>query len=168
MLNYKDIPGWFDQTDAAYFASVASKLPVNAHVAEIGVWMGRSTVCLNALLPPGSHHICVDHFKGDQSAGFKDTRADFDRFTRNLKLGVLSGDSVACAELFDDGTFDFVFIDAAHDYDSVKADITAWLPKVRAGGILAGHDIGFASVRKAVTELLPEHTATHNIWHVTI
>lgn len=36
--------------------------------------------------------------------------------------------------------FDFVYLDAMHDYDSVKADINSWWPHVRSGGILAGHD----------------------------
>ncbi len=36
--------------------------------------------------------------------------------------------------------FDFVYIDADHSYEAVKADIEAWWPKVRMGGVLAGHD----------------------------
>jgi hypothetical protein len=34
----------------------------------------------------------------------------------------------------------FVYIDGLHDYEHVAADIAAWWPKVRSGGILAGHD----------------------------
>ena len=34
----------------------------------------------------------------------------------------------------------FVYIDAAHDLASVRHDIALWWPKVRPGGILAGHD----------------------------
>ena len=35
---------------------------------------------------------------------------------------------------------DFCFIDSAHDYETVKNDIIYWLPKIKNGGILAGHD----------------------------
>lgn len=53
---------------------------------------------------------------------------------------------------------DFVFIDAAHDYESVKKDINAWLPKVKENGIIAGHDYEWCDdVKKAVKEFFIEN-----------
>jgi len=54
--------------------------------------------------------------------------------------------------------FDFVFIDADHTYESVKKDILAWYPKVKKGGIIAGHNYfvegkGYEGLRKAVIEI---------------
>lgn len=40
----------------------------------------------------------------------------------------------------EDGTFEFVYIDADHSYASVKADLEAWFPLVKPGGVMAGHD----------------------------
>jgi hypothetical protein len=51
-----------------------------------------------------------------------------------------------------------VWVDAEHDYENCKADILAWLPKVKRGGIIAGHDwddIDFPGVSKAVKEIFP-------------
>jgi Methyltransferase domain len=48
--------------------------------------------------------------------------------------------SVEAAAKVPDQSFDFVYIDARHDYESVKEDLEAWCSKVRPGGILAGHD----------------------------
>jgi hypothetical protein len=48
--------------------------------------------------------------------------------------------SITAATLFRDGSLDVVYIDARHDYSSVLADLEAWWPKVRIGGLLAGHD----------------------------
>jgi len=48
--------------------------------------------------------------------------------------------SVEATERVPDHSFDFVYIDARHDYDSVMEDLAAWCCKVRSGGILAGHD----------------------------
>lgn len=49
---------------------------------------------------------------------------------------------------------DFVFIDADHSYKSVRDDIGLWLPKIKEGGLIAGHDYGgtYRGVAKAVNE----------------
>ena len=64
--------------------------------------------------------------------------------------------STQAAGFYPDGHFDLVFIDAWHDYRDVRDDIDAWLPKVREGGILAGHDWNLpdTGVREAVLETL--------------
>jgi len=61
---------------------------------------------------------------------------------------------------FPDGYFDFVYIDADHTYDMVKNDIQLWLPIVKKGGLIGGHDYGFpdeicryGGVQKAVDEM---------------
>ena len=46
-----------------------------------------------------------------------------------------------------DRTLDFVYIDARHDYQSVLEDLEAWFPKVKPGGIVAGHDYLDGTVR---------------------
>jgi hypothetical protein len=48
--------------------------------------------------------------------------------------------SVDAAEKFTDGELDFVYIDGNHDFIHVAQDLHAWTPKVRKGGIIAGHD----------------------------
>jgi hypothetical protein len=48
--------------------------------------------------------------------------------------------SVEAAEEFADDFLDFVYIDANHSEPYVSQDIEAWTPKVRSGGIVAGHD----------------------------
>lgn len=48
--------------------------------------------------------------------------------------------SVAASHLFADGSLDFVYLDAGHDKKSVKADLLAWYPKVKTGGLLIGDD----------------------------
>ena len=53
---------------------------------------------------------------------------------------MIRAESAAAAEIFADGSLDFVYIDANHSYDSVCEDIDIWYPKVRKGGFLCGHD----------------------------
>lgn len=48
--------------------------------------------------------------------------------------------SVPASEKFEDESLDFVYIDGNHSEPYVSQDIAAWTPKVRKGGIVAGHD----------------------------
>lgn len=108
----------------------------------------------------------VDTFSGsDEEEHHKDPdlpnlRAVFDRNMEPVKdlLTVHQMPSVEAAKLFADGSVSFVMIDGAHDYKSVKADITAWLPKMKTGGWLCGDDIAWGDdmpVFHAVSEILP-------------
>lgn len=54
-------------------------------------------------------------------------------------------DSIAAAQEMLDGSVDFVYLDARHDYAAVKEDLEAWWPKLKHGGIFAGHDLEDAS-----------------------
>jgi len=61
--------------------------------------------------------------------------------------------------------FDFIFIDGDHSYDSCKEDINMWLPKIKQGGIIAGHDYleaCFMGVVNAVNETFGKPDKTYN------
>jgi predicted O-methyltransferase YrrM len=66
---------------------------------------------------------------------------------------------------------DIVFIDALHDYESVKSDIRMWWPRVRIGGMLAGHDFNhqWPGVERAVAEsfnLMQIGIASDSVWFI--
>jgi hypothetical protein len=73
--------------------------------------------------------------------------------------------SVEAAKLFDFEELDFVYIDAAHSYQSCMNDIVSWYPKVRTGGILAGHDYQNDNfgVKRAVDEFVAGHSIDLNV-----
>jgi predicted O-methyltransferase YrrM len=78
----------------------------------------------------------------------------FRDFLNTSFIRLYSNKAVKC---FDDGELDLVYIDACHRYTDCKEDITLWLPKVKNGGIIAGHDYIFnlnMSVSTAVDETL--------------
>ena len=77
---------------------------------------------------------------------------------------IVRSTSAEAATQFADGELDFVYIDAQHHYEAVKEDIALWRPKVKPGGILAGHDyldghiedVGLFGVKSAVDEFANE------------
>ena len=77
---------------------------------------------------------------------------------RSVILKMFSEDAV---NLFKDRSLDFVYIDANHSYKACKKDIEIWWPKVKIGGIFAGHDYldgklpeGDFGVKSAVDEFI--------------
>jgi GT2 family glycosyltransferase/predicted O-methyltransferase YrrM/predicted Zn-dependent protease len=165
-----DVPGWFDFADV-YDAAVERAPRSGARFVEVGAWLGRSTIYLARRIAASGKDVeltAVDTFRG--SPAEEAHRAVVaahggsvrPRFEANLRrhgvrdrVAVLEAPSVEAAASFPDGSLDFVFIDADHAYKSVKADVRAWLPKVRPGGVLAGHDYDAAGVARAVREELP-------------
>ena len=106
--------------------------------AEIGVYVGYySRVLLDTI--PGLNLLCVD------SWALKTWRERayplaVETLSRYRGATVIRGKSVEVAKTVKDNSLDFVFIDADHSYEAVKADLLAWAPKVRPGGIVSGHD----------------------------
>jgi predicted O-methyltransferase YrrM len=150
-------------------------------LVEVGCWRGRSTAFL--LVEAYNHSPKIEVFAVDTWEGSPE-HADhpcvqsgtlFENFMSNVapvaeRLTPLKMPSLQAADLFADGSLDAVFIDAAHEYEPVKADILAWRPKVRRGGILAGHDFGagWPGVDLAVTEIFGQVEAGEFCWLVTL
>ncbi len=61
-------------------------------------------------------------------------------FVYKPKINLIMEDSVDAAKQFKLESIDFVYIDANHAYKSVEEDIFTWLPKIKKGGLIGGHD----------------------------
>jgi glycosyltransferase involved in cell wall biosynthesis len=80
------------------------------------------------------------------------TRKRLGQFGDRFRL--VREDSIAGAKVIGE-QLDFVYLDADHSYEGVAADLRAWYPKIREGGVIAGHDYGhthFPGVQRAVDE----------------
>lgn len=162
---YQSIDGWMGYEDT--YREAVRITPDGGTIVEVGSFLGRSAAFMAVEIVNSGKNIrfvCIDPFDGHLGGGYFDARCALETFVRNMEEGGVGGLvevrkslSVESSELFQDRSVDFVFIDAAHDYTNAHADIRAWLPKVKPGGVIAGHDYGrkeWPMVRVAVQETL--------------
>lgn len=57
-----------------------------------------------------------------------------------FRTQILIGMSHEMAVQVPDESLDFIYIDGNHVLDAVRLDLASWVPKVRLGGIVSGHD----------------------------
>ena len=147
-------------------------IPEGAAIAEIGCYAGEST---EILASTSKTLVCVDPFDpalfpycpsgismADVERAFQIRMSPWRKLfeLRDNESGIthFKETSKPVSESFNDGTFDLVYIDADHFYPSVCADIQAWLPKVKDGGFIGGHDYNDdqwrPEVNRAIDELL--------------
>ena len=83
------------------------------------------------------------------------------------RLLVCRNFSVVCATRIADASLDFAYIDARHDYKGVLEDLAAFWPKLRRGGIMAGHDYLTANEIPAAGKRDPTTGALEEDWSVS-
>ena len=132
--------------------------------AEIGVAEGgHSRMMLEQSQSAQVHMVDVwdgehDYDSGKAAEWFEQCRQL--QFDYPQRCTLIQQFSIVAAEWFARDYFDFVFIDADHTYAGVKADFAAWYPRLRSGGVMAGHDYVDSpsyGVIKAVDEFVEYH-----------
>lgn len=165
---YEQIEGWFDFKDL-YLLAIQG-CTKNGVIVEVGAWKGKSASFMAVELVNRRKDIdfyVVDTFKGsiehtpEQVAGLYET---YKENVKGLPIRTLVMESVEAAKEFT--LVDFVFIDASHSYEDVMADIDAWYPKIKKGGVLAGHDYEWKGVRRAVNECFDTVFTSGKSWFV--
>lgn len=136
-----------------FFPALIDKLELQVG-AEIGVDKGGFSAHLLGKSQLKTLY-CIDtwqdDFGSDHKPGYYDAKGDnrYNEAIANLKeFGdraiPMRGIGVDMANQFahehPGEQIDFCYIDGDHTYEGVYADIRAWLPKLRIGGIIAGHD----------------------------
>lgn len=152
--------------------------------AEVGVWKGETSEYLL-----NKHKkltmLCVDpyefyeHYNKHHSLGKYNSQEKLNNLCEAVRnrLKKKFGSrvwwarkrSTEAAKQVKDGSLDFVFLDGNWGYSYVKADIEAWLPKIRKGGIIIGHRLnsnkdGPNCVSRAVLHTLKDYKVKDGRW----
>ena len=140
--------------------------------AEVGVRRGAYsyTICEKN---PGIKMFCIDPYIPYR--GRRPTPEHMDRVFKVAQKNLskfncifIRKTSMDAVKDFADGSLDFIYIDAMHEFDPVMMDIICWVPKVRVGGIVSGHDY-VDSYAVGVPHAVRSYTYAHNIneWYIT-
>ncbi len=159
-------------------------------IIEVGTWLGasaRNMARLASQINSNIEVVCVDTFLGSvehwngssYKMEFHNGRPNiYDQFLSNVIHDKLTEiitpfpiDSINGYEVLKNYgvVADLIYIDAGHDYASVKADLDRWSKLVRVGGVLMGDDFHHPPIIKAVKETFNVYTAMGEkfIWHNT-
>ena len=169
-----------------YLEKIKESLPENPVCAEIGVFRGNFSEKILRILEPETLYLIDPWVVGSDvntpSATYResDTRIQSaqgvktaysksedlahveKRFSKEINdkiINIKRHFSYDAKDDFEDSCFDFIYVDATHTYESVLADLNDYFPKLKRGGILAGHDYtrNFPGVKKAVIEFAEEN-----------
>lgn len=169
---FQSLEGWFSYPQLYKYA--VHSYPYGKFV-EIGTWLGQSAAFMAVEIANSKKNIdffCVDTWNGSEEhqedKRIKENKL-YETFLNNISpiseyIIPMRMTSEQASKHFKDESLDFVFIDANHEYEEVKKDIIAWYPKVKKGGIFAGHDYSdtWQGVVKAVNEWAIENNIKLN------
>lgn len=183
--NYKEIEGWFNMEKQ--YLELLENTPEGGIFVELGAYKGKSTSFIVTEMVNKNRNVnfyTVDTFQGDSGSTDKQeveayTKVNvskmYEEFKQNTKhlegkFTTMVNYSHEAAEYFLNDTVDICFLDAGHSYEAVLKDIKAWLPKMKNGGIMSGHDYNaWKGVGEAVRELLGTPNKVENdCWFVKI
>jgi len=94
-----------------------------------------------------------------------------ERLTKYSNIELVFKTSVEFGESLEDNSIDFVFIDGDHSFNATLKDIQTYWPKVKKGGVFAGHDTNLQTVSDAVNEFFKGEnvkitTVENNAWFI--
>ena len=168
---------WFSYPNL--YSDMVKRFDSESRFVEVGSWKGKSSAYMAVEIANSNKDIefyCIDTWEGSvEHDGMKELPQLYNIFLDNMKpveeyYFPLKISSLDACKKFKDNSLDFVFLDASHEYEDIKKDIKAWLPKIKSGGILAGHDYynegpdWFPGVKRAVKEMLDEFDCSEDCW----
>lgn len=151
------IPGHMYKDELCWIHARSCEVSDGGTIVEVGSYRGRSAAAWYQGIEGRGELYCVDPWNTEYPEG---RPADYEIFKEQMAMMgyepiVLRMTSVMAASLFGNDSLDLVFIDGNHR--EIGLDVDTWLPKVKPGGILCGHDWRRGGVLEAeVLKRLPE------------
>jgi predicted O-methyltransferase YrrM len=162
------IEGWLSEPQARVLARAARRVVSGSWIVEVGSHHGKATVLMAKAKPTGTGLLAVDPFDDPRWGGGS---AAFGVFESNLaaagvadEVRVFRGTSAEAASQWSGDRIGLLYVDGAHDRQSVIADIRAWEPFLAEQGLVLFHD-AFSSVGVTLA-LLQRHLVNRRFRYV--
>lgn len=145
-------------------------LPKGGVVAELGVDFGGFSEKILKISKPAKLHL-IDVWQSNRYPQklFHEVSQKFSEELNTGQVVINRGYSTVVGSEFEDEYFDWIYIDTAHSYKVTKAELEMYMPKMKNGGIIAGHDfiIGEIDVpwKYGVIEAVYEFCKTYH-WEI--
>jgi hypothetical protein len=139
------------------------KNPIGAEVGVLEGYLSKNILENNRpsifyLIDPWKEFSdCCGNIRFDQSVFdlvFGEIEA---RFKKLPNIVILRKTSLEGSKEIADGSLDFVYLDGDHSAGAVYQDISIWLPKLKSGGLLGGHDFTESTVKSGLYRFLSEN-----------
>jgi len=146
--------------------------PKNAVGVEVGVLGGDWSKCLIESTQPKELVLIDTFYSNDYAHVNRFTKKTHEEYIRNEfkpyneKVKILKGLSWECLSKFSENYFDWIYIDAAHDYKSVKKDLAQAKRTLKKNGIIIMNDYimydHFTNEKYGVVQATNEFMHEHN------
>ena len=157
-------------------ASYLKIMGLTDRVCELGVAKGDSLWPLIFHGRP-KYALAIDVWDEEAMSYFSQKRHDYN-YAQVQKifskvtltdLDIVKGDHSILVDNYEDESFDYIYIDSDHRYEQTVRDIAQWWPKVKKGGILAGHDYNGRNKAYGVIQAVDEFVEANNLeyFHTT-
>lgn len=141
----KKLSGQITPKEVQRLHDLASSLPENALIVEIGSYTGKSSVAIASGMPKSATLMCIDpwlqlHRETEQGyETIQTVKTHSDRTSEyHPRVIQVIGFPLQVAKYV--GQIDMLSIDSVKKYEQIKEIWDAWLPKVKKGGVIASHD----------------------------
>ncbi len=179
-----NIEGWMEDACLEWLEGTIQILPSNALVVELGAWKGRSTGILFTTKGKDMTVVTVDTWLGQPDLRLNahsevlnnDIFLDFLKsmhllginplwYKKDMPAGCyyLRMESTLAPYLFNDNSVDMIFIDS--DHTRFGEDIDAWMPKVKSGGVISGHDYGWGGDKETIDTRVFVEGTVESLWY---
>ena len=143
-MSAREIDGWLTEGQARMLYQTAAGVDPGDAIVEIGSHCGRSTVILGSAKPAATTLVAIDPYGdarwGGGGGALESFEANLARHGLEHEVHQIRRFGAQAGAEWSGDRVGLLFVDGAHDYATVDADLRAWLPHLSPTATVLMHD----------------------------